>query len=73
VATELGFLRGFALRDRGDEVDPLHLPRGSGRRQRRPTSTGRLGSSLVTSGVAFGGPPVIRMERADSPCSPLAP
>jgi hypothetical protein len=28
VATELGFLRGFALRDQGDEADPLHLPRG---------------------------------------------
>jgi hypothetical protein len=32
AAMELGFLQGFALRDQGDEVDPLHLPQGSGRR-----------------------------------------
>jgi hypothetical protein len=73
VATELGLLWRFALLDRGDEADPLHLPRGSGRRQRQPASTGRLGPSLVTSGVAYGGPPVTRTERADSPHSPLTP
>jgi hypothetical protein len=32
TATEIGLLWGFTLRDRGDEADPLHLPRGSGRR-----------------------------------------
>jgi hypothetical protein len=73
AATELGFLRGFALRDRRDKADPLHLPRGSDRRQRRPASTGRIGPSLVTSGAASGGPPATRTERADSPRSPLAP
>jgi hypothetical protein len=62
AATELGFLRGFALQDRGDEADPLHLPRGNGRRQRRPASTGRLGLSLVTLGAASGGPPMTRTE-----------
>jgi hypothetical protein len=73
VATELCFLRGFALRDRGDKVDLLHLPRGSGRRQRQPASTGRLGPSLVMSGAASGAPPATRTERADSPHSPIAP
>jgi hypothetical protein len=73
VATELGFLWGFTLRDQGDEEDLLHLPRGSGRRQRRPASTGRLGLSMVTSGAASGDPTVTRTEQADSPHSPLAP
>jgi hypothetical protein len=49
---DLGFLQGFALRDQGDEADLLHLPRGSGMRQRRPTAIVRLGPSLVTSGAA---------------------
>jgi hypothetical protein len=62
AATKLSFLQGFALRDRGDEADPWHLPRESGRRQRRPLSTGRLGPSLVTSGAASGGPPATRMK-----------
>jgi hypothetical protein len=31
ATTELGLLRGFTLRDRGDEGNPLRLPRGSGR------------------------------------------
>jgi hypothetical protein len=70
AAMEFGFLRGFALRDRGDEADPLHLPRRSSRWQRRPTSIGRLGLSLVMSVAASGGPPTTRTERADSPRSP---
>jgi hypothetical protein len=73
VAMELGFLWGFTVRDRGDEVDLLHLPRGNDRWQRRSTSTGQVGPSLVTSGAASGGPPTTRKERADSPHSPLAP
>jgi hypothetical protein len=73
AATELSFLRGLALRDQGDEADPLHLRRGSGMRQRRPVLTGRLGPSLVMSRAASGGPPVTRTERADPPRSPLAP
>jgi hypothetical protein len=73
AATKLGFLQGFALRDRGDEADPLHLPHGSGKRQRRPASIVQLGPSLVTSGAASGGPSVIRTERADSPRSPHDP
>jgi hypothetical protein len=32
AATELGLLRCFALRDRGDEGVLLRLPRGSGKR-----------------------------------------
>jgi hypothetical protein len=31
AAMELGFLWGFTVRDRGDEVDLLHLPRGNDR------------------------------------------
>jgi hypothetical protein len=73
AATELSFLQGLSLRDQGDEADPLHLCRGSGRRQRRPVSIGRLGPSLVMSGAASGGPPVTITERADSLRSPLAP
>jgi hypothetical protein len=62
AATELGFLWGFALPDWGDEADPLHLPQGTSRRQRRPASTGRQGPSMVMSGAASGGPPVTRTE-----------
>jgi hypothetical protein len=38
----------------GDEADPLHLARGSSRRQRRPTLTRRLGLSSVTSRASSG-------------------
>jgi hypothetical protein len=31
AATKLGLLRGFTLRDWGDEVDMLRLPQGSDR------------------------------------------